>query len=81
LTKLLPKYVSISDVREISEDSIKCIMTFDKKDRTNGYRWSMSHRFVLQTQLIHNNNFIFVELEKLRKKIIEKYEMDIMSIA
>jgi hypothetical protein len=56
-------------------------MTFDKKDRMNSYRWSMSHRFVLQTQLINNTNFIVVELEKLRKKVIEKYEMDIMSIA
>jgi len=80
-TKLLPKYVSIRDVREISDSSIKCIMTFDKKDRMNSYRWSMSHRFVLQTQLINNTNFIVVELEKLRKKVIEKYEMDIMSIA
>jgi hypothetical protein len=80
-TKLLPKYVSIRDVREISDNSIKCIMTFDKKDRTNNYRWTMSHRFVLQKQLINNNDFIVVELEKLRKKVIEKYELDIMSIA
>ena len=79
-TKLLPKYVSIRHVREIPDGNIKFIITFDKKDKMNSYRWTMSHRFILQTHSL-NNDYIFIELEKLRKKIIEKYEMDIMSIA
>ena len=79
-TKLLPKYVSIRHVREIPDGNIKFIITFDKKDKLNSYRWTMSHRFILQTPTL-TNDYIFVELEKLRNKIIEKYEMDIMSIA
>ena len=38
----------------------------------------MSHRFILQT-LTQNNDCIIIELEKLRNKLIEKYEMDVMS--
>lgn len=76
--KLLPKYVSIRHVREILDGTIKFIITFDKKDKMNSYRWTMSHRFILQT-LTQNNDCIIVELEKLRNKLIEKYEMDVMS--
>ena len=97
-SKLLPKYVSIRDVREI------CInpntntntreyfnITFDKKDPTNMFRWTASHRFFIEStststststnNIIDNVSFISHEIQGLREKIILKYGKDMLSIS
>jgi hypothetical protein len=95
-SKLLPKYVSIRDVREIHpiptpnpRDYFN--ITFDKKDTTNMFRWTASHRFCIQgtstststttSATIDDVSLISHEIQKLREKIILKYGMDMLSIS
>ena len=78
----LPKYVSIRNVREILGSTLGVTLTFDKKDKTNHYRWSMNHRFSLDdnTGCVDNPTFISNQIQVLRNKLSQKYGMDIMSI-
>lgn len=79
----LPKYVSIRNVREILGSKVGVTLTFDKKDKTNHYRWSMNHRFsidVYDEECIDTPTFISNQLQVLRNKLSQKYGMDIMSI-
>jgi hypothetical protein len=85
-SKLLPKYVSIRDVREINpipntntRDYFN--ITFDKKDTTNMFRWTASHRFFTSSNNVDNMSFISHEIQRLREKIILKYGMDMLSIS
>lgn len=91
-SKLLPKYVSIRDVREIHPIPIPnprdyFNITFDKKDTTNMFRWTASHRFCIQgtststSATIDDVSLISHEIQKLREKIILKYGMDMLSIS
>lgn len=92
LSKLLPKYVSIRDVREIHPNPNPnprdyFNITFDKKDTTNMFRWTASHRFCIQgtststSATIDDVSLISHEIQKLREKIILKYGMDMLSIS
>lgn len=78
----LPKYVSIRNVREILGSKVGVTLTFDKKDKTNNYRWSMNHRFSLDESIesVDNPTFISNQIQVLRSKLSQKYGMDIMSI-
>lgn len=91
-SKLLPKYVSIRDVREIHPNPNPNIrdyfnITFDKKDTTNMFRWTASHRFFIESTstststTIDNVSLISHEIQRLREKIILKYGMDMLSIS
>ena len=101
-SKLLPKYVSIRDVREICMNTNTNTntreyfnITFDKKDTTNMFRWTASHRFFIEStstststttssnnnNVIDNLSIISHEIQRLREKIIVKYGMDMLSIS
>jgi len=96
-SKLLPKYVSIRDVREICMNTNTNTgdyfnITFDKKDTTNMFRWTASHRFCIQgtststststsNKIVDNMSIISHEIQRLREKIIVKYGMDMLSIS
>ena len=58
-------------------------ITFDKKDTTNMFRWTASHRFFIESTstTIDNVSFISHEIQRLREKIILKYGMDMLSIS
>ena len=78
INKLLPKYTTLRIVK-ISPSSITLSLVYDRKDNSNGFRWTSSITFLMHDidiPTIHPN--VFNELNNLRKKLIDKYEIDLL---
>jgi hypothetical protein len=78
INKLLPKYTTLRIVK-ISPSSITLSLVYDRKDNSNGFRWTSSTTFLMHDidiPTIHPN--VFNELNNLRKKLIDKYGIDLL---
>ena len=87
-SKQLPKYTMLRIVKDTPE-SITLSLVYDKKDNSNGFRWTCSYTFsVISTDMsisISNNNNnieaqISLGIDKLREKLQEKYAVDLLSV-
>lgn len=77
-SKCLPKYTSLRMMKETPTMTILSII-YDKKDTANEFRWTSSHTFNL-LQHTDMNATITYELQNLRKKIINKYGVDLLLV-
>lgn len=88
--KQLPKYMMLRIVKDTPE-STTLSLVYDRKDNSNGFRWTCSYTFsVLATDMSmsmsissNNNNIeaqISLGINKLREKLQEKYAVDLLSV-
>ena len=89
--KQLPKYTMLRIVKDTPDSTILSLI-YDRKDNSNGFRWTCSYTFsVLATDMsisISNNNNnnnnieaqISLGINKLREKLQEKYAVDLLSV-
>jgi hypothetical protein len=87
--KQLPKYMMLRIVKDTPE-STTLSLVYDRKDNSNGFRWTCSYTFsVLVADIdiaIGNNNNNNIEaqislgIHKLREKLQEKYAVDLLSV-
>jgi hypothetical protein len=87
-SKQLPKYMMLRIVKDTPE-SITLSLVYDKKDNSNGFRWTCSYTFSviaadISTSNSNNNNNIETKIslgiDKLREKLQEKYAVDLLSV-
>lgn len=86
--KQLPKYMMLRIVKDTPE-STTLSLVYDRKDNSNGFRWTCSYTFsVLATEIdiaisSNNNNIeaqISLGIDKLREKLQEKYAVDLVGV-
>ena len=91
-SKQLPKYTMLRIVKDTPETTTLSLV-YDKKDNSNGFRWTCSHTFSVIAADIsinnknnNNNNDNNIEakislgIDKLREKLQEKYAVDLLSV-
>lgn len=91
-SKQLPKYTMLRIVKDTPETTTLSLV-YDKKDNSNGFRWTCSHTFsVIAADISINNNNnndnndnnieakISLGIDKLREKLQEKYAVDLLSV-
>lgn len=89
ISKQLPKYTMLRIVKDTPETTTLSLV-YDKKDNSNGFRWTCSHTFsVIAADISINNNNnnnnnietkISLGIDKLREKLQEKYAVDLLSV-
>ena len=82
-THRLPKYATMRIIRDTPTSTILSA-NYDRKDTLNGFRWTGSHTFSLQTGAdavdMDMDNVINAEIQKLREKLIDKYGAELWGI-
>jgi hypothetical protein len=86
-SKQLPKYTMLRIVKDTPEMTTLALV-YDRKDNSNGFRWTCSHTFSviaadISTNNNNNNNIeaqISLGIDKLREKLQEKYAVDLLSV-
>jgi hypothetical protein len=88
-SKQLPKYTMLRIVKDTPEMTTLSLV-YDRKDNSNGFRWTCSHTFSVTDADIstsnnnnNNNNIeaqISLGIDKLREKLQEKYAVDLLSV-
>jgi hypothetical protein len=80
LSKCLPKYTSLRIVKDNPKNVLLSII-YDKKDIANEFRWTSSRTFNIKyTSFIDMKMIVANELQNLRKKIINKYGVDLLFV-
>ena len=85
-SKQLPKYTMLRIVKD-TPGLITLALVYDRKDNSNGFRWTCSYTFsVIAVDIsisLSNNNIeaqISLGIDKLREKLQEKYAVDLLSV-
>lgn len=85
-SKQLPKYTMLRIVKD-TPGLITLALIYDRKDNSNGFRWTCSYTFsVIDVDIsisLSNNNIeaqISLGIDKLREKLQEKYAVDLLSV-
>lgn len=85
-SKQLPKYTMLRIVKD-TPGLITLALVYDRKDNSNGFRWTCSYTFsVIGVDIsisLSNNNIeaqISLGIDKLREKLQEKYAVDLLSV-
>ena len=85
-SKQLPKYTMLRIVKD-TPGLITLALVYDRKDNSNGFRWTCSYTFsVIAVDIsisLNNNNIeaqISLGIDKLREKLQEKYAVDLLSV-
>jgi hypothetical protein len=80
--KKLPKYTTIRIVKDTQEMTTLTFI-YDRKDNTNGYRWTCSHTFtvpkneaVMKTEITAET--ISLGISNLKEKLYDKYGVDLL---
>jgi hypothetical protein len=84
-SKQLPKYTMLRIVKDTPEMTTLSLV-YDRKDNSNGFRWTCSYTFsVIAAEISTSNNnnieaHISLGIDKLREKLQEKYAVDLLSV-
>jgi len=81
--KQLPKYMMLRIVKDTPESTTLSLI-YDRKDNSNGFRWTCSYTFSVDSTDISISNgiegTISLGIHKLREKLQEKYAVDLLSV-
>ena len=74
--KKLPKYTAIRIVKD-TQETITLTFIYDRKDNSNGYRWTCSHTFTVPKTEITAET-ISLGISNLKEKLYDKYGVDLL---
>ena len=81
--KQLPKYTTVRIMNNVPSSGTRVSIIYDKKDTTNGFRWTSSHTFILPNDDPEPSKvdaILSLEIHKLKEKLRGRYEVDLWNV-
>ena len=81
--KQLPKYTTVRIMNNVPSSGTRVSIIYDKKDTTNGFRWTSSHTFILPNDDPEPSKVdatLSLEIHKLKEKLRHKYDVDLWNV-